>query len=178
MLKKSVSFMFLACLVLLASTVLAQTEYTYPAGDPAISITFPAGWKVALDQNDKKGISAISKDEEIEFYIWPLDGEGAGDDPKAAIEKAAKEAGKDIAEWVTDATFKAPEAVEMNGIQFVGVEGSGKAKADGKAVNVSVTFLSPDGKAVFAVLYYGSPAAEKSFAQDLMAIAKSIKGPK
>jgi hypothetical protein len=175
--KKTVTLMFFLSLALIASAALAQTEYTYPKDAPALSVTFPEGWKVELDQEDQKGISAVSTDEGITLYMWPLDEQEVKDDPKAAIEAAAKDAGQDIAEWVTDVKFQEPKIVEFNGISFLDIEGAGKAKEDGSDATVSVTFFTPDNKTVFAMLYYGSPDADKANEKDLASIAQSIKKP-
>ena len=176
--KRTVTLMLFFSLVLIASAALAQTEYTYPANAPVLSITFPEGWKVELDQADQKGGSAISGDDAIYLYIWPLDEEAVKDDPKAAIEEAGKDVGEDIATWVTDVKFEEPKTVEFNGISFLDISGAGKAKEDGSDVTVSVTFFTPDNKAVFIMLYYGSPDAEKAHEKELTAIAQSIKKPK
>jgi hypothetical protein len=175
--KKTVTLMIFLSLALIASAALAQTEYTYPANAPVLSINFPEGWKVELDQEDQKGVSAISTDETIALYIWPLEEQEVKDDVKAAIEAAAKDAGQDIAEWVTDVKFNEPQIVELNGISFLDITGAGKDKEDGSDVNVALTFFSPDNKAVFAMLYYGSPDAEKANEKDLASIAQSIKKP-
>jgi hypothetical protein len=140
-----------------------------------LSVTFPDGWKVELDQEDQKGVSGISSDEAIWLYIWPLDEKAVQDDPKAAIDEAATDAGKDIAEWVSDVKFEEPTTVELNGISFLDISGAGKSKEDGSDVTVSVTFFSPDNKAVFIMLYYGSPDAEKTHDKELSEIAHSIK---
>ena len=175
--KKTMTVMIFLSLMLIASAALAQTEYTYPANAPALSVTFPEGWQVELDQEDQKGVSAISTDETIALYIWPLDAQEVKDDVKTAIEAAAQDAGKDIAAWVTDVKFNEPQTVEINGITFLDITGAGKDKEDGSDVNVALTFFSPDNKAVFAMLYYGSPDAEKANEKDLTSIAQSIKKP-
>lgn len=167
----------LSALILIAFAVpaSAQTQYTYPAKSPVLSITFPEGWDVKLDQEDMAGVSAVSDDEEIEMYLWPLDEEDVAKDPEAAIKEAAQDAGKDIAEWVSGATFKEPVSYEANGMSFVGIEGAGKSIEDKSDVTVSLAFFSPDNKTVFALLFYGSPEAEKKHAAALDSISKSIK---
>ena len=172
--------MMCVSLALLSAAALAQTEYTYPKDAPVLSITFPESWKVELDQEDQKGISAVSQDEGITLYVWPLDEQEVKDNPEAAIEAAAKDAGADIAEWVTEPKFEEPKVIKGEGdnaIEFLDIEGTGKDKGDGSDITLSLTFFSPDNKTVFAMLYYGSPDADKANENDLAAIAQSIKAP-
>jgi hypothetical protein len=176
--KKTLFLLGFLSLLLVASAALAQTEYTYPKDAPVLSMTFPEGWKVELDKStDQQGISAVSADDAITLYVWPLDEDTVKDDPKAAIEEAAKSAGEDIAEWVTDVKFEEPKTADLNGMTFLTMDGTGKAKEDGSATTVMIGFFSPDNKAIFAMLYYGTPDAEKKFEKDLTSIVQSIKKP-
>jgi hypothetical protein len=166
----------LSC-VLMAGFAIAQTEYTYPADAPVFSITFPEKWTVELDKEDARGVYATSPDEAIEFDIWPLDEEEVSADPDAALKKAAGDIDTMLAEYLSE--FKPGDAttVDVNGIKFLEIAGPAKAKEDGSDVSVSVDFFSPDGKAIFALVYWGSPDADKANEKDIVAIVQSIKKP-
>lgn len=166
-------------LLLIAGSAFAQTVYTYPADKPVFSVEFPQNWKVELDQEDQRGVTAYSPEEAaaIEFDIWPLPEDKVKEDVKAAINEEIKGIDEVIAKWVKEAKFGDATSTTINDIEFYGIEGTGKDKENDKDINVSVYFFTPDGKMVFALLYWGTPDAEKTYEKELISIVKSIKKP-
>lgn len=177
--KKALMVIMGLSLLLMAGSAFAQTVYTYPADKPVFSITFPEKWKVELDAEDQKGMTAMSPDEAaaIEFDIWPVPEDKVKEDVKAAINEEIKGIDEVIAQWVTDAKFGDAKSVTINEIEFYGVDGTGKDKESGKDTTVSVDFFTPDGKTLFVLLYWGTPDAEKTYEKELIAIVQSIKKP-
>lgn len=158
-------------------TALADTAYTYPAKSPVFSISFPDDWEVVPDAEDEKGLVATSEDEEIEFDLWALD---KISDPKKMVEQL-EETGQTIAGEINTyvSGFKVTESKkgQINGMDAAMFGGTGKSKEDGEEVNVEVTLLSPDGKQVFALMYWGSEEAEEANKAALTKIGASIKKP-
>jgi len=149
-------------------------EYSYPVEKPIFSIDIPDAWEVALN-SDEVAINATSPDEEIEYYIWPLPASALKADPKAAFMEAAKEADDLIKEYVKDSKFGEPQEKKINGIDSLWLEGSGKYKDGGKAVNVKVGFFSPDDKAVYILMYWGTKDGEEKLKAEIEKIDNSIK---
>jgi hypothetical protein len=162
----------IASLLLTPFAAFADTTYSVPKDAPALSIAFPADWEVNTDED---GLVATSKDEDIELDLWALKGHS---DPKKMleeIENSAKEIASDIDEYVTDFKVEESKKGELNGIQAATFGGTGKSKEDDSEVNVEVTYLSPDGKNLYALMYWGSEEAEKANQAALQSISKSLK---
>lgn len=163
--------------MLFVGNVFAEIVYTYPADAPIFSIAFPDDWTVELDQEDQRGMFALSPDELIEFDIWPLDEEAVAENPEAALDQAIEEASQLVAENVTDFQAGEPTTFEVNGIKFVEVAGTAKYVEDGSDINVSMLLFSPDGTTDFMMIYWGTPEGEKTHEKALKAIVQSIKKP-
>ncbi|GAK51799.1 hypothetical protein U14_03045 [Candidatus Moduliflexus flocculans] len=175
--KISMLLVVLASVALCAGMAFAAKTYTYPSDAPVLSIDFPDDWSVELDQEDVRGVYATSPDEAIEFDIWPLDEKEVGDDVDAALKAEAEGIDEFIAEYATDFKAGEPSTFEVNGIKFVEVAGPAKDKEDGSDITISAAFFSPDGKTMFALVYWGNPDAETKYADQLKAIIQSFKKP-
>lgn len=155
----------------------ADTTYSYPKSAPVFSIAFPDDWNVDADPEDENGLVATSKDEEIELDLWALE---KVSDPKQMVEQfeeTGKTIGAEINKYVTGFKVEESKKGSINGISAAMFGGTGKSKEDGEEVNVEVTLLSPDGKQVFALMYWGSEEAEAANKAALDKIGGSIKKP-
>ncbi len=175
--KFSMLFVVLASVALFAGMAYAEKTYTYPADAPVLSVAFPDDWEVALDEEDARGVYASAPDNAIEFDIWPLDEEEVGEDVEAALKAEAEGIDEFIAEYATEFKAGEPTEFEVNGIKFVEVAGTAKDKEDGSDMTLSAAFFSPDGKTMFALLYWGTPEADAQYAEQLKAIVQSFKKP-
>ena len=175
--KVSMLFVVFASVMLFAGMAFAEQTYTYPAETPVLSVAFPDDWSVELDAEDARGVYAMSPDEAIEFDIWPLDEEEVGEDLDAALKAEVGAIDEVIAQYVTELQAGKTEELEVNGIKFIKVSGTGKDKEDGTDVTVSVGFFSPDGETLFSFIYWGTPDADTKYADQLAAIEKSFKKP-
>jgi hypothetical protein len=159
-----------------AGGAFAQTAYVYPDDDPVFAIAFPDDWEVELDE-DGAGVIALSPDGEIEIDIWPLGVVEDADDVEAALAEAAEEIDELLAENVTDFDPGDMEVIEVNGITFLSIDGPATYIESGNPATISVNFFSPDDETVFALLYWGNPAADDAYAEILGAIINSIQTP-
>jgi len=166
-----------AMLVVAPVIATADTTFTYPKDKPVLQITFPEGWKAEADDADDKGLVITSPDDAIEFDLWALEQHS---DPKKMIEEiqaSADEIGENINEYVTDFKVSEKRSGDINGLKASMFGGMGKSVEDGKPVNVEVTFLTPDDKQLFGMMYWGSEEAEKKHEDALKKIGQSLKKP-
>jgi hypothetical protein len=158
-------------------SAVAHTTYTYPKEHPVLSITFPDDWTVEADPDAEQGLVASSADGAIELDLWALKKEA---DPKKMLEQR-EETGQELAELIDEHVtgFKVGESKkgEVNGLKAAMFGGTGKDKEDDEAVNVEVTFLSPDDKQLFGLMYRGSDEAEEANKAALSNISASLKKP-
>ncbi|MBN1999649.1 hypothetical protein JW935_18995, partial [candidate division KSB1 bacterium] len=131
--------LFFIITVLLCSPIFAKT-FQYPANDPVFAITFPDNWTI---QTEEELLHASPEDESLYLGAWALQ---EGDDPEAALE-GLDEA---ISDFIDEVEWGEAEVVEINGIDFLTVDGSGVT--DETEVDISVTLFSPDGKTIFIIL--------------------------
>ncbi len=163
--------------LLLVTGSASAAEYNYPHKNPVLSVTFPDDWTVEADPSDEKGLIATTADTEIEINFWVLDGKALKADAATTLEETAVEVADLINQWVTDFKADKPQTGELNGISFYEIAGSGQDKENGEAVKVTVSFLTPDNKNIFVFMYWGSEEAEKTYAEQLEGIVKSLKKP-
>jgi hypothetical protein len=158
-------------------SAVADTTYTYPKEHPVLSIAFPDDWKVEADPEDDHGLVARSADGAIELDLWALKKEA---DPKKMLEQL-EETDQELAELIDEHVtgFKVGESKkgEVNGLKAAMFGGTGKDKEDDEEVNVEVTFLSPDDKQLFGLMYWGSDEAEEANKAALSKISASLKKP-
>ena len=163
--------------LLFAGSVAADTTYTYPKDKPVLQITFPEGWELDQEAADEKSLVISSPDEAIELDLWALEQHSDSAKLMAELNNSAEEIGESIDQYVTDFKVSEKHDGEINGIKASMFGGKGKDKESGAPVNVEVTYLSPDGKQVFAMLYWGSDEAEKTHEASLKKISESLKKP-
>ena len=163
----------LLCAFLFAGTVPAK-KYDYPVEQPVFSITFPDNWKVELNT---KGVAILaqSPEEEVEYNLWPLPAKEVKDNIKAALNEAVAEVNDLVDEYVKDAKFGEWKASSINGLDFIAAGGTGKYKEDGKAVNLEVSFFSPNGKSIYVILYWATESGETKYRHELEKVEQSIK---
>jgi hypothetical protein len=75
---------------------------------------------------------------------------------------------------LSDIEYDDPEMLEINGIDFLTIEGSGLY--DDVEVLVSVALFMPDDENVFLLLYLGTEEAEDEYMEELDGIVDSIEG--
>lgn len=173
----SLLVVFACSMLLFAGAAMAQTEYTYPADAPVLSVTFPEGWTLELDKEDQKTLTVTSKDEGVLLYLWPLDEEAVKADVAAAIKAEADGMDEFFAELLSDTKFEEPEEVEINGFKFSNISGTAKFKDGGADASVSVTFFATAENKLFAMVTIATPDTEKANEEDLGGIVNSIKNP-
>ena len=166
-----------ALLSVLPGAVVADTTFTYPKDKPVLQITFPEGWKAEADEGDDKGLVITSPDDKIEFDLWALDQHSDPTKMLAEIQTNAEEIGENINEYVTDFKVSEKRDGNINGLKASMFGGMGKSVEDGKPVSVEVTFLTPDDKQLFGMMYWGSEEAEKTHEEALKKIGQSLKKP-
>ena len=164
------------CLLCVGNTF-AESVYTYPEKAPVFSIAFPDDWTVELDQEDQRGMFALSPDEAIELDIWPLNEEEIAEDRAAAVDNAIAEINDVLAEYVTDFQAVKQSQFEINGIKFDNLDGTAKELDDGSDVMISVAFFWPNDETLFVLMYWGTSEGEQIHAEALNAIMQSIKKP-
>ena len=159
--------------LMLMTSVSFAGEYIYPdEKNPEFSITFPDDWKVETEEDV---LHAGPKDDSIYMGIWAV-GEEATDDNIKAVLDGVDEL---VAELLTDVKpIGEAQKQTINEIPFVIVDGTGKLKDDGSAVNVSIALFVSDGKNLFTLVYFGIPDAEKAHEKELVDILNSVKGKK
>jgi hypothetical protein len=172
--KKSLMLISLFSLLLIVGSVSAQTS-TYVVRQPIFLISFPDAWKVTLDNPPDVLIFALSPDDEIEYDIWALPAGDVKADVKAALNDAIKDINETIAKYATNANFSDWHFETINGIEFVWAEGTGKEVKSGKTITMEVDFFSPDDKSLYALMYWGTPEAEKKYKAEIDKIDRSIK---
>jgi len=161
---------------MMTSSMFAAQVITYPADAPVFSIEFPDKWAVEID-SEEDAVYATSPDEEIELDIWALPEEDVKADVDASIKAAAEDIDVLLAEYVKDVKLGDAQDFEVNGVKFVEFPGTAKYIEDDSDVNISAAFFSPDGEAVFVLLYWGTAEDEQAYADDLKAIVQSVKQP-
>lgn len=163
--------------LLFAGNATADTTYTYPKEKPVLQITFPEGWELDKEAADDKTLVISSPDEAIELDLWALEQHSDPAKLMEEIKNSADEIGESIDQYVSDFEVSEKHDGEINGIKASMFGGKGKDKESGSPVNVEVTYLSPDGKQLFAMLYWGSDEAEKTHDAALKKISESLKKP-
>ena len=155
---------FFVVLLLFTVVPLAQAEtFTYPADDPQFSITFPDDWTV---EPDEQLLHAGPEDGTIYLGVWALAGAENLDSALEALDEA-------LGNFFTEMELGEAEAMEINDIPFVAVDGTGADK-DGNELDLSVALFLPDEDAVYILLYFGTADAEEAHEDELMSIVQSI----
>jgi hypothetical protein len=135
----------------------------FPKDDPEFSVTFTNDWKAEITSAGI--ISAQPKGAGYALSIFPVTSKNARD----AIDETASEVEKRF----TD--LKPNEPVEFknaNNITFLERDLTGKDKGEPRAL--AIVAFSPGGKTYYALFQAGTPAADKKYTQDVIAIVKSI----
>ncbi len=167
-------FMLFTVFALVCAGSASAKTVGYPAKAPVFTIDFPAEWKVQLDTQEV-AILAQSPDEEIEYNVWQVPERSVKQDVTAALNDEVKEVNKIIDHYVTDADFGAWKHETINGMEFLWAEGKGKYKDGGQQVSMEVDFFSPDNKAIYVLIYWGSKEGEEKYHAEIKKIDRSIK---
>jgi hypothetical protein len=135
----------------------------FPQKHPEFSVTFPNDWKAEI--TDAGIISAQPKGAAYALSIFPVQATTA----RGAIEETLKEVDKSF----TD--LKPGDPVDFsneNGIKFLERDLTAKDKNSPRAL--AIVAFTVDRESYFALFQAGTPAADKQYTQDVVAIVKSI----
>jgi hypothetical protein len=167
MLKKSVFILSMTSVLLLgAISVMADgggNTIVYPEKNPIFTVTFPDDWSTETDENL---LHAVPSDSSLYLGIWALEN---ADNLDAALDQVDEA----VSSLVKNLKVDEADSMDVNGIKFITVDGTGKDE-DGNKVSVSVALFSPDEKQIFIMLYFGTPEAENTHEDELVGILKSI----
>ncbi len=155
--------------------VVEARTFSLPEDKPLFSIDFPDDWTICLN-TDGVDISAISPDEEIEYYIWKLPIEVTSSKAvERVVEDELESVLAEINAYVKGVKFGESLKETKNGIELVTMEGTGTYRDGSGTVFVVIDLFTPDGKSLYCLLYYGSKAGEKKHADAIKAIDDSIR---
>lgn len=152
-----------ASLGLFASAVGYAETYEYPEGDALFTIDFPDGWKVECDGAN---MHAMPADESMYLGVLPVEAD--------SLDAATEALDEAIASVVDLDEVGEAETMEINGISFVIVEGTGKDVDDGTPLSVATAIFAA-GDSFIIMPYFGDPATEAAHENDLASILGSIK---
>lgn len=150
--------------LVVSSGILKADTYVYPADGPSFSITLPNNWIVNAEDKD---LSASPQDESIFLLLSVFE---EADNLDGAIDHLDSE----LESILSDIEYDEPEMVEINGIDFLTIDGSGIY--DDVEVLISVAIFMPDDENVFLLLYLGTEEAENEHGDELDEIVNSITG--
>ncbi len=168
--------MFVALILVLSLLFTASVSfseifsYTKPEGKkPLFAITFPDTWNV---KEEKNVLQAMPPDDNFFYFgIWAVKN-------ITDIDTALKNTGEIIADLVTEIQLIKPEEIQISGISYWFIDGTGKVKDIENEVdievNVSIAFFAPVEKTVCIVLYFAPPYILEDYMQDLDNIIQSI----
>lgn len=172
---KRISLFILSLIFVSLPFVVQARMFNLPADQPLFSIDFPDDWTIRLNA-DGLDISAISPDEEIEYYIWKLPIE---DISSRAVERVVEDELEsvlaEINAYVKNVTFGKAVKETKNGIELVTMEGTGTSRDGSGTVFVVIDLFTPDGESLYCLLYYGSKSGERKHADAIKAIDDSIR---
>jgi len=159
-------------------TVLATMGYaqklSFPAEKPSLSVEFPKGWSVEIDQNAVSGVIAMSEDSAVEIDIWMIDPKKVEKDPDKAIDAAIDEIAELVEEHIKN--FKVIEQAngEIGGFKYVSIEGIGEDTKNGGKLQIYAEIFTPNDKEIFIMLYWASKDAEDKNIKDIDFIFDSV----
>ena len=159
---------FLTALVtslMLMTTLSFAKTFEYPGQDPIFAITFPDDWNIDVDE---ELLNAMPADSSIYLGLWAMDG-------VENLEAAFEALDESFADLITDVECDDPEAIEINDIQIITIDGKGKTTDGAVDIVLSVALFSPDDETIFVVLAFGTPEAEKKHSEALGSIVNSIQ---
>ncbi len=155
--------MLVAACCLFSSAVSYAETYEYPEGDAIFTIDFPDDWKVECEGAN---MHAMPPDESMYLGVLPVEAD--------SLDAAADELDKAIASVVDLESVGEAETMDINGISFVIVEGTGKDVDDGSPLSVATAIFAA-GDSFIIMPYFGDPATEAAHENDLASILGSIK---
>ncbi len=172
---KRISVLILSLMFVSLPFVVEARTFGFPEDKPLFSIDFPDDWTIRLNTDDVD-ISAISPDEEIEYYIWRLPIEDISSKSiEQVVEDELESVLAEINAYVKNVKFGESVMETKNGIELVTMEGTGTSRDGSGTVFVVIDLFTPDGKSLYCLLYYGSKAGEKKHADSIRAIDDSIR---
>lgn len=134
-----------------SNTSAATEGDTLKIDEAGIQMTVPKGFKFEKDGED----TIVSTEDEgvaVRFHV-PKDGD---------YDKARVDAAKSIDEYLTDVKIEEKDKKkDVNGMEALVYNGTGKDKEDGKEVIWDMTLLKTDKKPVLAIIYAEKPSMEK-----------------
>jgi hypothetical protein len=147
---------------------LAQAKtLRFPKDDPQFTVTFTNDWKAEITSAGI--ISAQPKGAGYAISIFPV----AARNAKAAIEETEKEVEQRFQ------NLKSGDPVEFktaNNIKFLERDYTGTDKGSDRTL--AIVAFSLDGKNYYALFQAGTPAGDKQYTEDVVAIVQSIKSLK
>ena len=157
-------------LLCVTNASLAETFiYKKPEGKvPLFSITFPDDWKIKEEENI---LYAAPSDELLYFGVRTVKNINT-------IKTALKEVDQIISGLVKEVEFLEPEKMQIDGIHYWFIDGTGTVKDNENEVeievNISVIFFAPIEKTICMVLYFAPPYILEEYMEDLDNIIQSI----
>lgn len=155
----------LALAALTTAPVSAGT-YKLPKQDSIISITFPSGWSVTENEEDGT-LEAVTKDQEIYFYLETVDAEGVENAVQESVDYLAEQGVQVPAENLEQREGKAGD------LEYVELTGAGEDEDGPCLVNIAVVTVSDDAGVL--ILYWGSAEATQKHVKDVQGVFQSLK---
>ncbi len=153
----------LACLLAFSPGGVAAATHSLPSGNPVVSITIPDGWETETDTLLIEATSA-NADFYISFMLVPM-----GDFTRAM---------KQWEEWLVEAKITRDEASKT--VQKFKFEGGDsivtrwKATDEDGPTGLRFTILKLSEENLLFITHWGSAAAEKKYANEILAIQQSV----
>ncbi len=167
-------FSALTSLLVLPLVSMAKT-YSCPTAAPLFTVDFPDDWKVTADK-EECDLIGLSPDETVEYYIWKFPVTGLQDkNLKEVVRDEMETVAEEIKKYCKNPKIGQFEPAVINGINYIQAEGTAKYRDGGESLSIQIDLFTPDGKALFGILYYGSKGGEKTYQAQIEAIDKSIK---
>lgn len=165
--------------VMFIITMLVTAGYaqklSFPAEKPSLSVEFPKGWSVEIDQNAISGVVALSKDAQVEFDIWMLDPKSVNKDYDKAVISAIDEISELVDTHIKDFKIIEQKVGKIDGIKYVSIEGIGTDRKNAERIQVYAEVMTPNDKEIFVMLYWASKEAEDKNLKEINEIFNSVK---
>jgi hypothetical protein len=153
----------LACLLAFAPGSVVAATHSLPSRDPVVSITIPDGWETETDSLLIEATSA-SSDFYLSFMLVPI--------------RDFTRAMKEWEDWLVEAKIKRDEASKT--VQKFKFEGGDSivtrwtATDEDGPTGLRFTILKLSEENLLFITHWGSAAAEKKYANEILAIQQSV----
>lgn len=128
-----------------------------------VSINVPDGWKIEAEEDS---MTVTDPKEEVALFMHILEAK----DVKAAIEAIDSEVGSSFQGVTWD---DEPKTTKLNGMDAMTLDG--KAKVDGKPVELGVVILATPAKKILLIVGAVEADKAKQHEKDVVALLTSIK---